>query len=265
MIGDELTGCMICKDQMVVPVEFICMPCYQDNSLQCNSMVRICLWCAIHYLQLNLSISYRDYAKKCLYCPHQVRLNSLTLSNSFRIDFTLIRMVAQAHWQCPFCLVFEDSPLPLVKHILEYCPHYYYECPCGDTVSRQYFPLHQMECRLYEACSLCHEYFLTSKLTHHMKVVHNYIQCHLCHYYLHYFEMEKHSNDLCPHRYIYCTLCSDFIKFIQMESHLRSHCSEYEEQLLSLQQQQEQRLRQLQEAKKQLSIYSSPCLLITDS
>ena len=264
----EVEFCCICKDELVVPVEIICMPCHHDNYLNCSTLTRICLWCAIHYLQLYLSPSDRDYSKKCLYCSHRVRLSTLTITNSFRIDFTMIRMILHHYpftflWECPFCFEYKAIPFDLIRHIMNECHDYYFECPCEKTIIRRHIESHRLQCKLYEQCPMCFEYLFKSKMVQHMKMTHNCVVCKSCQHYIDFSKLSDHIRYRCPFREIQCTLCLDSVKEIYMETHLQTHRQDVENKLLLLQQQQQDCQRQLKEILQKLLIHGHR-LLITE-
>lgn len=258
--------CCICKDEMIISVQITCMPCYHDHQMNCNSMTRICLWCVIHYLQLYLSPSERDFSKKCLYCSHRVRLSTLTIQNSFRIDFTMIRHQSRFNpvWECPFCYQYRAVPLELIRHIMDECNDYYFECSCGKTIIRHQIMEHRLECKLFEKCGLCVEYIQKSKRVQHMKTIHNSIQCQGCHHFIDFNIMTDHMRYRCPYREIQCILCQESMKEMCMERHLETHRQELEEKLVRLHQEQQECQRQLQDILQNLMFYTRR-LLITNS
>ena len=229
---DQWTKCILCWEPIVVPVEIICMPCYDMNFLSCNTHIRLCLYCCIHFFQLHRKSIDREYAKKCIYCPQRIRLHHLHLNNTFRVDFTMIRTMIDREerkkhrslcWTCPFCGTEEIQAIHMTRHILADCPMYYEECECHDIIVRGDKEIHRQRCTSYRKCAQCAEFVRKINFAFHMRNMHQQIECQDCKVYVNLVHLSIHRKTECFFRSMMCEICSQSIVFSNMQNHLENH------------------------------------------
>lgn len=218
--------CYICRNDVVLPVEMICFPCFSVNQIHCNSFVRICLKCAIDYLQLNRGSFERDFTRKCLTCQETVYLSMLRFSNTIKFDFQMIRD-ATGEIYCPFCESFTGSGMDLFHHLKE-CPEYMHECECKKILPHRYMlRMHQFSCPNYKHCLICDEFVNIRDYSHHQLNQHNCIPCAHCKEYLPFEELFEHEY-YCLDRKVECFYCKTYVA----NRHLKTHFAQHELELV---------------------------------
>jgi len=215
-------NCIICLDPIFLPVEIICFSCYKNNEFNCSSLIRICLRCAISFLQLDKDIEARDFYKKCVYCPSLAYLHRLNFDNGFKKDF-LIMSNDQNIYNCPYCFFFSGTQLDINNHLEKECPKYYILCECKKVFIKENFYLHLFHCDKHLRCDLCKKFIIKKKIIDHMHYIHDHMFCNLCKTFVPKNLFEKHIESECPERLIICTFCLQLITFNKYIEHLFEH------------------------------------------
>jgi hypothetical protein len=224
--------CCICRNQVDIPVELICFPCYKSNDIHCNSFVRVCLSCSIDYLQLNKSTKERDPIKKCLFCPQKCILSQLTFENSYRIDTVLLREM-ESKLSCRYCEKEFQNSLAFFRHI-KTCDNFFFQCKCGFVGANKDREEHKMKCRLYRYCDDCKKHFHLSTWTYHQNLVHERVLCTDCKIFVPWNELITHLVRECPKRKLSCNICEKDIPYDEFEEHLNNHEKQMSTELISL-------------------------------
>jgi len=95
--------CIICREQVFLPVELTCFRCYKSGQISCSSFCRVCRSCAHEYLQLDKSTWSRDFLKRCLFCDARTQMMNLDAMNSYRKDYLLMAEDTYNQHLCPYC------------------------------------------------------------------------------------------------------------------------------------------------------------------
>ena len=223
--------CYICQNEVYIPVEVTCFPCYERNKINCFTYVRLCVSCVIPYLQLNKAIEDRTCVK-CLFCSEKVDTKILTTQNSFVFDFIQIREKQLLEGMCPFCFkMIQDN---IVEHIKEECCNYYHQCICGRVTTREWLSLHQRYCSEYEECPLCKKVLEKKQFELHCFEEHDLLLCDKCNQYVKINDFSFHTNYQCSQRLISCNFCNERIPFPLYENHLIEHEKEIQNVLESI-------------------------------
>lgn len=213
--------CYICQNEVYIPVELICFPCYKRNSIHCMTYVRICVSCAFPYLQLDKSLQDRTNVK-CLFCSKFCDTKQLTLENSFVFDYLKIREhQVSGSAMCPLCLKIISTNI--TEHLKNDCPHYYEQCVCGRVSTREWMSLHKRYCQKYHQCSLCKEYVEKSEFELHCFQKHDLLLCERCGQYISVHDFSFHVHHSCSKRLVQCDFCPEKIYFPEYEDHLLEH------------------------------------------
>lgn len=232
IVYDEIDyKCCICMEIPIIPVEIICFPCYKNNLLNCNSLLRICLQCCILFFQLNRHKNMREYNKKCFYCPCHIRLASLSFHNTFKFDFrfhssTIIH-------SCPFCNHFVGNTIQLISH-LKICDEYFIECQCNQIIIFKNYYLHKKSCLFFDQCHFCNDLIENTHINQHMRDSHDHIICHQCNMFILFKDFQIHSEKYCQYRTIMCNICLQNLKFLEYERHLLIHKNTFIDELKKL-------------------------------
>jgi hypothetical protein len=214
--------CYICQNEVYLPVELVCFPCYDRQKIHCLTYVRICVSCAIPYLQLDKSVEQRE-SVKCLFCSKSCDTKKLTLDKAFVFDFLLIRGDGHSNngHYCPFC--FRIISTSITEHIRTECPQYYEQCICGRSTTREWSCLHKRYCCQHHQCSICKEYIPKKKFELHCFEMHDLLLCEKCGQYISVQSFSNHVHHSCPNRIVQCSFCTESVPFAKYESHLMEH------------------------------------------
>ena len=234
-IQEEFT-CVICLQEVNIPVFFTCFPCYGRNtplrtcelSMPCGVYTRVCISCGEIYLELTKPVSSRTKKKKCLFCPMECRLENLHRNNAYCIDYLWIREhdSLQRCWECPWCPqrggegISSKSRMNLLHHLQKDCPHFHTLCECGMVVKRCDWESHHQICPYYVLCEQCQRCFPKSEMMLHQSEVHQKTQCSLCrqyvpiHNFLHHIFQSCLAPDSCP-------LCEQQVQRCTIHQHIR--------------------------------------------
>ena len=224
--------CCICRNEVDIPVEIICFPCYKSNEIHCNSFVRVCLSCCIDYLQLDKSTKERDSLMKCLFCPQKCILSSLNFENSYRIDTVLLKEM-ESKLSCRYCKSEFENSLAFFKHIKK-CEDFFFQCKCGFVGKQKDIHLHKKKCNLYRYCTDCEKYFHRSMWTYHQNLVHERVLCTDCTVFIPWNELIAHLIRECPKRKLSCDNCDEMIPYDEFEEHLNNHEKKMNKDLIYL-------------------------------
>lgn len=223
--------CYICQNEVYLPVEITCFPCYQRNNIHCFTYVRLCISCAISYLHLNKSVEDRTNVK-CLFCSKHCDTKILTTNNSFCFDFWQIRENNFSEGVCPFCFKIVNTNLP--DHILKTCPYFYEQCSCGRVTTKECMSLHVKYCTHYIQCKICRQHIKKFDFELHCFDHHDLFLCEPCGQYIISDDYFSHRNYRCPKRNISCEFCDKEIQFSEYEEHLLQHENDIQDALQSL-------------------------------
>lgn len=219
--------CCICLDNLIIPVEPVCFKCRDiDGEISCFSMKRMCLKCAVAYLELDKHRADRPNSKKCVFCTSKVNLQQVHRNNLLRVDYmTMDQLIPELMCIFPECQ-FRGTHVQVARHIFTECPYYSIECECGHTCPRKDMVTHRNECEKYTRCSICNENILVSDLPRHMYYSHDKTKCFTCHQYIDMNHLSEHIISECPERLITCEICYSFIRHKIFKNHLRRHIVE---------------------------------------
>ncbi len=223
--------CYICQNEVYLPVQIVCFPCYKRNKIHCFTFVRMCVACAVPYLQLDKSVEDRTNVK-CLFCAESCDTKLLTTENSYCYDFWLIRESRGANSICPFCVKIIESNV--TDHIRESCPYFYEQCICGRVTTKEWMGLHIKYCSHYIQCKLCQKHIKKLDYEFHCFETHDLLLCEDCGQYIQAGEFASHSLHRCPHRMVPCDFCREKVKYCDYEKHLLQHETDIQNALQSL-------------------------------
>ena len=213
--------CYICRNEVLLPVETVCFPCFQMNQIHCNSFVRLCLFCAVHYFQLNMDYYERDLTRKCLTCHETVFSSQLKFSNTLKFDFQMMRH-DERKFNCPFCEAHEGTMIELVHH-LKTCDEFMHECKCKKLIpKRKLLRSHLFNCLHYRYCIDCNEFIEKEKYSNHKQSVHNYIECMFCKSFCTMQEIFEHEF-YCQERPVECFYCKKNVRNEEIHAHYQEH------------------------------------------
>jgi len=218
-------NCIICLDSIFIPVEFICFSCYKNTEINCSSLVRVCLKCANHFLQLDRNIDERDFYKKCIYCPSLTYLHKLHFENAYKKDFLLMMNDSNAY-PCPYCFVFSGTQIEIEHHLEKECPKYYILCECKKVFIKEDFYFHLFQCNKHISCPLCKKFILKRKMMEHMSFLHHHVFCNLCKLFIPKDGFDLHIENECPERLVICAFCLQLVVYSKYKDHLFDHKNE---------------------------------------
>lgn len=220
--------CYICRENVIIPVELIAFNCYKHNEIHCNSFNRICLYCAVNFLQLNRYNYDRDLIKKCLTCSEICNLFTLNIENSFKIDFLQIKM-DENEYNCHFCNNCSTTSIKLLQHLKTECSEFIYQCSCGTLVPKKsQIRNHLVSCDDFKYCSLCFEFIEKLKYEEHQNSKHSQFKCFFC---FNFFPNILEHSTQCPLKNVICFYCNESIKQCELESHYINHENSLQQQI----------------------------------
>jgi len=242
--------CMICMEEVSIPVEFLCFPCHQVGhdmnhlnsplSFPCSAYSRVCMMCAETYLELDRPIYSRTEKKRCLLCPTECPLQNLRRQHAYRIDFLWIQehdqfqiQRPQEGWECPWC--FENgnsySRWDLWRHVQTKCPNFGIECECREIIRRGDWEHHKSICASFTLCEECVEWFPKRGMATHMSDKHQKSQCSICLQYIPFVDILHHILRSCsiPEQ---CPICDISVLRCNLHHHIRFQHLDYDHILL---------------------------------
>ena len=252
----EIPRCIICLDQVQIPVELTCFPCGKDTSkITCFSLQRMCYFCAIRFLELDVDPEKREFHKKCLFCGTMVRLNEVRTLKAFRYDFSLMNADSRK-LVCLYCRDFKGYSIQIIRHMAETCVESPKECICGDIFTLSTEKQHKLSCHHYRVCMECLESIPETEFRSHQFQQHHKTQCSACHLYIDNEEFIHHTVQKCMERLVSCDLCFHVMRFCNLSTHLSKHLQEIDRELEKVNQQVHDVFRAYQTVRKQFSQFS---------
>lgn len=221
--------CYICRENVVIPVELTCFECFQVNKLHCNSYVRICLDCAIQYLELHKSPLNRILYRKCLTCQQVCFPFQLNFNNSYMVDFLQMKNDTNVH-TCSYCNEFSGKSIEILHHLND-CPDFFVNCKCNQVIVRKDFFEHCKNCPFHTVCEPCKKTFDNFEYIIHLQEVHGEMVCQQCNQIIKIDNLFQHLRHECKKRNMFCFACNEFVTFDNFEQHLLEHEEEYREQI----------------------------------
>ena len=218
-----MNECVVCREEVFLPVEMTCFPCYRKNNICCSSFCRVCRKCAHDYLQLDKPVYHRDVMRRCLYCPSVCSTLSLTPNTAYRKDFLMIRADASVDHHCPYCRESTGTQLATDHHLETVCQETVVVCPCGVAMPRKACREHVSSCPRRRKCTVCDAFVLVAEMEDHMMNAHQHMRCGLCDEDVPYDAMTVHLLEQCRHRMVRCEYCHTSIAYHRIPSHMDEH------------------------------------------
>lgn len=233
----ELMRCPICQEIPCIPVRMVCFPCYHPMSRSCDSIQRICMECAIEYLELHSIPEKRSVTlRKCFFCPATVSLPALTLSTSLQKDFLLLTSDIRKDVKCPFDQChFQGSHVEVDHHYQSDCMFRMVQCIwCNESYQQVQQVKHQEVCPFFMYCRRCETWIHVSDITSHNAVVHGENRCMHCKDWIPIAHFSHHETVQCPMRPIVCPLCdTSNLVHARLYDHVKNHLQKIENVFLS--------------------------------
>ena len=184
------------------------------SMVPCGAFTRLCLFCAIQYLRLDMEPSSREIRVKCLFCPSKVTLLKTTsIFDVVDIDYSLFFVPISEARTCPLChesMALENKPhAQALAHVAKWCPQYMQRCMCGTFLTRQQMQEHLRNCQVYQICPMCHGFVCKADMTSHMSTIHRSKPCLYCNEYFPEETILRHVMIGCPSRQCSCPICGD--------------------------------------------------------
>lgn len=229
--------CVICHEEVLIPVRFSCFPCSTDldSRNSCNTFTVVCKLCADQYLELEKDENDRliqDFRpKRCLFCP------SLSISNSYSIQFLLMK-VDKNERHCPFqkegCDM-KGTHFNVFEHIEKGCKYRKIRCGhCGESYIKNEQKEHRASCPYFYHCDFCNDYLLHRQKYNHLKKDHDAVWCFCCEKWIFTDgndDMDKkhrllhHWNHSCT-PFFSCNFCKKRISPVHCIEHYQEHFDE---------------------------------------
>lgn len=220
--------CKICHDPVKVPVYFTCFPCCQrsNDSIQCNSITRVCLFCAEEYLQLNKPSSRRVASLKCLTCPAYATRYAMN-AHPFTKDFMLMSMDDRKNIPCHDGCDFTGNQNELDRHRQSECIFRLFTCECMSVMRMIDKDEHVKTCNKYFFCPFCSEYIKKSIAPRHVGI-HGYSLCPECKDAVLSTALTTHQQTKCPMRKVNCPIqeCRKNVSHKDWKQHCTEHVKE---------------------------------------
>ena len=204
----NMTECCICQGHVRVPVRFTCFDCCtRMDPPNCHSVMRVCLYCAQEYLELNKQPHLRPVVKKCLTCPCFAYPRQLSFTNAFEKDFLLMSMDTRTDIQCQCGFIGNQNELD--RHSGKDCSFRLVLQPVCITMTK-----HEGRCKI---CTM-----YVTNMEDHLLYQHKYIRCPFCKIMVQESYFTIHYNE-CPENRIPCNTCKHAIPANRMKKHLQDH------------------------------------------
>lgn len=218
--------CSICHEDVRVPVRLTCFPCQsQPGKPTCNSILRVCLFCAREYLDLNTEQNLRAYERKCLLCPAICSPRSLNAQRAFEKDFLWMNLDSKRYpcFNSNNGCSFEGNQIDLDRHLQYDCDFRIEFCPdCLQPYPFRQKDLHLASCSARTKCPICPDYVLLMEIHSHLITEHSLLYCKDCKDLVRICEVDNHKR-ICPCRKIQCSVCCKKIDCKRYWNHLRQH------------------------------------------
>ena len=237
----EKIQCLICHDDVRVPVFFTCFPCPRVRGKPgCHSTRRVCLLCARAYLDLNKPISQRRACVKCILCSTKAYPKKIhKAEDAYEKDFMYMSIDKRADYECFHAnqgCRFQGTQNELDRHIQTQCVYRMTSCRCGVLYRVVDGPSHFVACPYFTPCPLCEQTVSNGVFDEHLLSEHHKVICrHVgCTDLLDPAYKEAHENAECRYRGIVCDCCSELKRVCDMPDHLSFHVREDQENLGNL-------------------------------
>lgn len=239
----EKHECPICHDPVKVPVSFTyqCFPCRKpENGPGCHDILRVCLYCARTYLQLNTYYKDRVVSRKCLLCPTTTNPRRLRKAKDiYKKDYSYMSRDKSTDYTCFHSECdFKGSQNNLDHHMKHQCLYRTVPCHCGVFYRPVDVESHRGQCPYYTPCTLCppHTYVLTGEWEKHVRQVHDRVACqHMgCGALFELSALEKHMASECLYRSIVCGQCGELQRMCSQQDHLLRHVQQDQQTIAQL-------------------------------
>ena len=227
--------CLICHEDVRVPVKFTCFRCPKQNSTpnlsigpSCNDRIRVCMKCARNYLQLNKAPGERDSNRKCLICDTRVNLSALTSASScYEKDYYSMGNDSCADYLCFHSekgCEFKGTQNELDRHMQTTCQYRTTSCPCGSLYRVCDAQQHFSSCARYRLCPDCDTYVLYTDFPYHLRDNHSKMICphEGCNKIMSRDSFNVHK-DKCLYRTLTCPRCSQRVPAKLYSTHIMKH------------------------------------------
>lgn len=218
--------CSICHEDVRVPVRFNCFPCRSTSGKpSCNAVLRVCLFCARKYLELDTEQSLRPFERKCLLCSAVCSPRSIHAQQAFEKDYLWMNLDPKIYpcFHSQLGCTFQGKQNELDRHIQNECD-FRIEF-CVDCL--QPFPFRQKDqhcsvCSARTKCPNCSEYVLLTGIHSHLIHKHNLVYCKDCKDLVQIEHLDEHKR-VCPCRKHLCSICKKKVDWKRYWAHLRNH------------------------------------------
>lgn len=229
--------CSICHEDVRVPVRFTCFPCrVLPGRPSCNAVLRVCLFCAREYLDLNTEQTVRAYERKCLLCPAICSPRTLNAQRAFEKDYLWMNLDSKTYscfYKTEGCC-FEGNQNELDRHLQYDCDFRIEFClDCLQPYPFRQKDLHFSSCSARTKCPVCPEFILLTDIHSHLIMKHSVVYCKDCKDLIRIPELDDHKK-VCPCRKIQCSICSKKIDCKRYWTHLRQHFDDILKEITSL-------------------------------
>lgn len=225
--------CTICLDEVFIPVEMTAFHCSASSERNCYSFKRMCLECAVHYLELDRPPSHRSFQKKCLFCDAKASPADFVMSpmgsrctEGYKKDYLFMSMDPRT-LTCKYCKEFTGSHLDMEKHVEKHCGQRPMDCFCGfrgckiDMESEE----HRKTCCFFRECLICRDYVAVNDHEMHLAKEHDMIFCEQCQKPT-TLSLEEHKKSECAMRMMECRHCRKSLLANAYMDHLTEHAKQ---------------------------------------
>ena len=228
--------CHICQEYPILPVRWKCFPCspIEPKEGSCNVFTIFCKVCSDRYFEFDKKNKFL-VKKKCIYCPNEQYIDSLTPDKAYTMELLMMKMDDQIR-QCPYQCGYENQHLDVYHHTLSDCKNRPTQC----KECKQMFPFHDLEthpsqCPNYKKCLTCDQYILSKNFHNHKINDHKAVQCKYCSTYIINClneemterKLKNHWESRCK-QHIFCDPCNKNILPKEANKHFQSHYFEIE-------------------------------------
>lgn len=217
--------CTICLEPPVIPVRLKCFPCgaSKQGERSCDSITRVCLTCAVGFLQLQEPPEKRAINKKCLTCAKSCRPSTLMNMNmAFEKDFLLMSLDGEHRFKCPGWEVcnFEGNHNEVERHFSSHCARGFEYCRhCRHYIFRGDGD-HKKSCPLFVRCRVCDIHLSVDDTHSHYRDTHGKEFCPSC---VAWYDLTHNHRLHCPLRPVECRECHQKIPHLKRREHWEEH------------------------------------------
>lgn len=220
--------CSICHENVRVPVRFTCFSCKDQEGRSCNSVLRVCLFCAIGYLDLYTEQTLRAYERKCILCSQVCSPRSMNPHRAFEKDYLWMNLdpnVYSCFYSTEGCS-FQGTQNELDRHLTKECEFRYEYCEdCFQPFPVKQQEFHRSNCLARTKCPSCSDFILLTDLHSHLITEHDMMYCIDCKDLIPIGSLDDHQLS-CPCKRIKCRHCQRKIEQKRYWLHLRRHFDE---------------------------------------